>query len=79
MPRKTISAAKSEAKRIRELRKGLNRTELNERLLNLHLLMEVLLILKKHFLVLMNHIHGLLVALANREKTLEELEESQPT
>jgi hypothetical protein len=43
----------------------------------LHLLMEVLLILKKHFLALMNHIYGLLVALANEEQTLEELKESR--
>jgi hypothetical protein len=39
--------------------------------------MEVPLILKKQFLVLMNHIHGLLVALADGEQTVEELEESR--
>jgi hypothetical protein len=59
---------------IQKLRKSLNGAELDEGLLNLHLLVEVPLIFKKHFLALRNNIHGLLVALANGEQTLRKLE-----
>jgi hypothetical protein len=47
-------------------------------LLHLHLLVNVLLVLKKDFLALMNHIHSLLIALANSERSLKELEEGRP-
>jgi hypothetical protein len=62
-------------KRIRKLWKSLNGAELDEGLLNLHLLMEVPLIPKKHFLALTNYIRRLLVALANVEQALKHLEE----
>jgi hypothetical protein len=57
---------------------SLDGAELDEGLLNLHLLVDVSLILKKHFLELMNDIQGLLVALANGEQTLEKLEKCRP-
>jgi hypothetical protein len=38
----------------------------------------VLLVLKKDFLALTNHIHSLLIALANSEQSLREIEEGQP-
>jgi hypothetical protein len=62
-------------KRIQKLWRGLNGAELNEGLLNLHLLVEVPLILKQHFLTLMKHSHFLFVALAHGEQALEKLEE----
>jgi hypothetical protein len=51
--------------------------ELDEGLLNFHLLVEVSLILKKNFFSLTKNIHRLFVALADREQTLEKLENSR--
>jgi hypothetical protein len=61
---------------IWKLQRSLNGVELDEGLLNFHLLVEVSLILKKHFLSLTKNIHRLFVALADREQTLEKLENS---
>jgi hypothetical protein len=47
-------------------------------LLHLHLLVNVLLVLKKDFLAPTNHIHSLHIALANSEQSLKEIEEGQP-
>jgi hypothetical protein len=59
------------SKWIQKLWRSLNRAEFDEGLLNLHLLVEVPLILKKHFLALTKHTHFLFVALADEEQTLE--------
>jgi hypothetical protein len=62
-------------KRVLKLRRCLNGVELNKALLHLHLLVNVLLVLKKDFLALTNHIHSLRVALANSKQSLKKLEE----
>jgi hypothetical protein len=57
---------------------GLNGAELDKGLLNLHLLVKVLMILKLHFLALMKHIHFMFVALVDKEQALEQLKECPP-
>jgi hypothetical protein len=61
------------SKQIQKLRRSLNGAELDEGLLNLHLLVVILMILKKHFLALMKHIHFLFVVLADGDKPLNSL------
>jgi hypothetical protein len=51
--------------------------KLNKRVLNLIFLVEIALILKNDIMSCMNRVHGILVALAYRKKTLEVLEDDR--
>jgi hypothetical protein len=62
------------SKWIQKCRKILNRPELDEGLLNLHLLVNVALVLE-NFLGLTNDIHRLFSALTDGKQILEQLED----